>query len=81
MKPVSATAFNLDEPNLGIHVKSLWPKETVPKGEFVCCKQFLLLLQSFRNLIVARHDVCRWLNAIALSQTSPGFYMSAVQVF
>ena len=56
-------------------------ENTVGKGEIACYEQFLLFPQCFQKACfpVASKGVTVW-EWVNPSQTSPGFYMSSVQV-
>ena len=59
-------------------------ENTVGKGKIANNEQFLLLLQySIKRLVLHTHKNLQSLfgKGLTLSQTSPGFYVSAVQVF
>ena len=61
---------------------SKWVENTVGKGEIAHYEQFLLFPQCFQKACFAgasKGMLCG--NGLTLSQTSPGFYMSAVQFF
>ena len=52
------------------------------QGEIACYKQFLLFSVFSTNIIsLVCQNVVLCGNGLTLSQTSPGFYVSAVQVF
>ena len=69
---------------------SKWVENTMEKGEIACCEQFLIFPYCFQKTYILQTSknsglVCERVNKIwacvALSQTSPGFYLSEVQVF
>ena len=59
-------------------------ENTVGKGEIACYEQFLLFPQCFQKSCFPGASkgviVWEWVKNLTLSQTSPGFYVSAVQV-
>ena len=57
-------------------------EKTVGKGEIACNKQFLLFPQCFQGLVLQTGKNKGLLGrGLTLLQTSPGFYVSAVEVF
>ena len=58
-------------------------ENTVGKGETARYEQFLLFPQCFQKACLPRvsKGVIVWEWVLTLFQTSPGFYVSAVQVF
>ena len=52
----------------------------VRKEEIACYNKFLLFSQSFSQLDLERQNAALCGNGLTLPQTSPGFYVSAVQV-
>ena len=59
-----------------------WEENTVGKGEIARYEQFLLFLLCFqKTCFPGSQKVLLCGNGLTLSQTSPGFYVSAVQVF
>ena len=61
---------------------SKWVENTGGKGEIACYEQFLLFHCVFkRYVLLACKNKGLFEKGLTLSQTSPGFYVSAVQVF
>ena len=62
---------------------SIWVENAVGKGEIACYEQFLFFPHSVFKKLVRQTPKNKGLfgKGLTLSQTSPGFYVSAVQPF
>ena len=80
-------------PNIGMETDgrkfSKWLENTVGKGKIARYEQFLLVTSNFsfshsvfkRLILQTYENQGLFGKGLSLSQTSPGFYMSALQVF
>ena len=76
LKDFSDNNFKFDENGRKFYKQV---ENSVGKGEIACYEQFLLYPQCFLKTYTT--DMCLFGKGLTLSQSNPGFYVSAVQVF